>query len=319
MPTPEDSDETDWEHSGLDRREAALRWRNYFAGRQGLPVDVSVYDPDAFTARLIQRGVGQLRIMHIHGPAQMITYSGPFPEAGSAGHTLHLVYALQGTLDIDFSGRLTSVEAHHAALIDNTSFYTIDMKTEHEVIVAIIPMQWLVRYIPEPLANLCKLFDMREGWAPPLASLLQTITHQPGDYPAPRPVIAEQIGTLLAFAMRSRLPMAENSRGRLVHRIMQRIENGYSDPDLTPEHISREFGFSKRYLQSLLANSGTSFVRELTAIRLDRANEMLTDPLSRSLSIGDIAFRCGFLDPAYFARQFRKRFDTTPRAWREMG
>ncbi len=82
--------------------------------------------------------------------------------------------------------------------------------------------------------------------------------------------------------------------------------------------MSKALGISKRYLQTLLASSGTSFVRELNAARLDRASQFLVDPGMQGLSIADVAFRCGFLDPGYFARQFRKRFDATPRAWRGM-
>ena len=66
----------------------------------------------------------------------------------------------------------------------------------------------------------------------------------------------------------------------------------------------------------LLAGSGTSFVQELTARRLDRASDMLSDPRAGSLGVGEIAFRCGFLDPGYFARAFRKRFGATPSEWR---
>ena len=99
---------------------------------------------------------------------------------------------------------------------------------------------------------------------------------------------------------------------------MRRIEGDYSDPELSPEGVAADLGISKRYLQALLASSGTSFVRELNAVRLDRANILLTDPRTSALPVAEIAFRCGFLDPGYFARQFRKRFNATPRGWRAM-
>ena len=53
------------------------------------------------------------------------------------------------------------------------------------------------------------------------------------------------------------------------------------------------------------------------ATRLDRASNLLTDPRAAGLSLGEIAFRCGFLDPGYFARLFRKRFSVTPSRWRQ--
>ena len=75
-------------------------------------------------------------------------------------------------------------------------------------------------------------------------------------------------------------------------------------------------GISKRYLQTLLAGSGTSFVQELNAMRLERASDMLADPRARGLPVADVAYRNGFLDPGYFTRLFRKRFGITPSEWR---
>ena len=90
----------------------------------------------------------------------------------------------------------------------------------------------------------------------------------------------------------------------------------FADAELSPEQVAAECGISKRYLQALLAGSGTSFVQELNATRLDRASDLLGDARCRSLTIADIAFRSGFLDPGYFTRAFRKRFGITPSEWR---
>ena len=317
---PRSTEETggEWSSDGLARREAADRWRNYFAERQGTPIDVSVYDPDAFTARLINRGVGQVRILRIQAPAQRIVHHGSYPDVGSAGHLIHFLNSLHGVLNVRIGESWIEVEPGQAVMIDNARTYELDMKTPHEAIDMIMPLHWLARYLPDPLQMIGTVIDMREGWAPPLACMLDTISLQTEEYPAPRPVIAEQLGTLLAFATRTREPAAAKPGDRLAQKIMRRIENGFGDPQLSSARVAEEFRISKRYLQSLLANSGTSFVRELNAVRLDRASELLADPLARSLAIGDIAFRCGFLDPAYFTRLFRKRFDATPRAWREM-
>ena len=138
--------------------------------------------------------------------------------------------------------------------------------------------------------------------------------------PLPRPMIAEQVGTLLTLATGfHEAPAESRHRGQLARQILRRIETDFADPELSPERLAAELGISKRYLQQLLAGSGTSFVQELTATRLDRASDMLTDPRGGGLSVGEIAFRCGFLDPGYFARAFRKRFGRTPSEWRGSG
>jgi AraC-like DNA-binding protein len=137
------------------------------------------------------------------------------------------------------------------------------------------------------------------------------------DSPLPRPLIAEQVGALLTLATGFHEP-AQNSRhrGQLARQILRRIETDFADVELSPERIADDLGISRRYLQALLAGAGTSFVQELNATRLDRASDLLTDPRAASLSLGEIAWRCGFLDPGYFARLFRKRFGVTPSMWR---
>jgi AraC-like DNA-binding protein len=136
--------------------------------------------------------------------------------------------------------------------------------------------------------------------------------------PLPRPLIAEQLGHLLGLATGYREPEERTRhRGQLARQILRRIESDYADPDLSPEMVAQDCGISKRTLQTLLAGSGTSFVQELNATRLDRASDLLSDPRAKALPIADIAWRSGFLDPGYFTRLFRKRFGITPRQWRE--
>jgi AraC-like DNA-binding protein len=308
-----------WTSDGWGRGEAASRWLTHFAERrEGSPITVEVHDPDCFAARMVNRGVGQVRVLRLQAPAQRIAHRDAHPEIGSPEHLIHFLYALQGTLHVTTDEGETAVAPGHAMLIDNAVPYVLDMREPHEVIDLIMPQQWLAKHVPGSESAIGKPIAMWRGWAPPLACLMETITLQDEDYPAPRSYIAEQLGSLLALAIGVGEAPATRRSAHLTREIMQRIEKHFDDPELTPEGVAKALGVSKRYLQTLLANAGTSFVRELNAARLDQASQLLVDPAMASLSIADIAFRCGFLDPGYFARQFRKRFDATPRAWRTM-
>ena len=318
MPYSTEHPGRDWTSEGLEREVAVHRWRKYFGERQGSPVHVTVYDPSAFTARLVNRGVGQVRLLRIQAPAQRVEHSGSHPDPGSTDHLIHFIYSLQGTIGVETGSKFVPIHPGEAMMIDNADHYVLDMKSPHEAIDLIMPLYWLVRHLPAAESRIGQKVSMREGWAPPLACLMETITLEEEEFPVPRPVLAEQLGAALALAFGLAVDDPTHHATGLVREIMVRIEKDFGDPDLSPDQVAKELGISKRYLQSLLAGAGTSFVRELGAVRLDHASEMLTDPHSRNLAIGEIAFRCGFLDPGYFARQFRKRFDSTPRAWREM-
>jgi AraC-like DNA-binding protein len=314
MPEPTPSDDTSWSSAGLARREAVRQWQDWAASTIA-PIDVCVFDEGAFAARWSSHGVGQLRLLRLEAPAQRVVHNGD--GAGKATPSIQLVYARHGALETRMGGRRFTVHPGQFVLLDNTRFYQMEMATAHEALDLMMPLGWLDRYLSDPGALLGRPVSAKEGWGAPLGALLETMAQGIDRTPLPRPMIAEQVGTLLTLATGFHEPAAESRhRGQLARQILRRIETDFADPELAPERVAAELGISKRYLQQLLAGSGTSFVQELTATRLDRAGDMLSDPRGRALTVGEIAFRCGFLDPGYFARAFRKRFGRTPSEWR---
>jgi AraC-like DNA-binding protein len=313
------TDDASWTSAGLARPEAVRQWRDWAASTIA-PIDVCVFDESAFAARWSSHGVGQLRLLRLEAPAQRVVHSGE--GAGKATPSIQLVYARRGTLKTRMGGKRFAVRPGEFVLLDNTRFYQMEMDTAHEALDLMMPLGWLDRYLPDPGALLGRPVSARDGWGAPLGSLLEALVEGLGAEgidatPLPRPMIAEQVGTLLTLATGFHEPTSTSRhRGQLARSILRRIETDFADPELTPEGMAAELGISKRYLQQLLAGSGTSFVQELTATRLDRASDMLSDPRAGGLSVGEIAFRCGFLDPGYFARAFRRRFGRTPSEWR---
>jgi AraC-like DNA-binding protein len=309
-------DDYSWSSNGLTHGEAISQWRDWAASTIA-PIDVTVFDTDDFAARWTSHGVGQLRLLQLHAPAQRVVHTGTDGSAGRAAPSIQLVYARRGALRTRMAGKRFTVEPGQFVLLDNTRFYQMEMDTAHEAIDLIMPQGWLEKYLPDPEALLARPISANAGWGAPLGSLIETMVMGLAESPLPRPLIAEQVGALLALATGFHEP-AQNSRhrGQLAKQILRRIEHDYADVELSPERIAHDLGISRRYLQALLAGAGTSFVQELNATRLDRASDLLTDPRAASLSLGEIAWRCGFLDPGYFARLFRKRFGVTPSQWR---
>jgi len=73
--------------------------------------------------------------------------------------------------------------------------------------------------------------------------------------------------------------------------------------NLSPSHFSRIF---THYMH-------TSPIDYLIKIRLQQSTELLKD---KSVSISEIAFKCGFNDFSYFSKCFRQRYDCSPREYR---
>ena len=317
MPKPlPTSDDASWTSAGLGKREALKEWRDWAASTIA-PIEVTVFDQDGFAARWVSHGIGQLRMLQLHAPAQRVVHTGAEGSSGRAAPSIQLVYARRGALKTLMGGKRFTVEPGEFVLLDNTRFYQMEMDTEHEAIDLMMPRAGSRNTCPTP--KRCS-----RGRSTPVQAGARRSGHcskrclpDSNDAPLPRPLIAEQVGSLLGLATGFHEPgEGSRHRGQLARQILRRIESGYADPDMTPEAVATACGISKRYLQTLLAGIGTGFVQELNATRLDRASDLLSDSRAAGLPVAEIAFRCGFLDAGYFTRLFRKRFGITPREWR---
>lgn len=90
------------------------------------------------------------------------------------------------------------------------------------------------------------------------------------------------------------------------------IENHFSQP-ITMEELSHTSGYSDRQLirifQSAFGMTPSAYV---TKLRLQKAKQLLE---STDLSIGEVAWSCGFDDPNYFSRFFRKNTGASPKEY----
>ena len=84
--------------------------------------------------------------------------------------------------------------------------------------------------------------------------------------------------------------------------------------DLSLDDIARRVASSRRQLQRAYAEIGnTTFREHLTAVRMERAGEMLR---VRGLTVREVAHRVGYRQPAQFAKAFRRHHGVSPSAYR---
>ena len=101
---------------------------------------------------------------------------------------------------------------------------------------------------------------------------------------------------------------------KVISRITQYIDDNYHKPNLTLTKISSMFGINYHYLSRLFKHElNTSFSKYVTGIRVDVASRLLMD---KSLSVSQVSYSCGFEDPGYFCKVFKKSRGTTPADYR---
>jgi two-component system response regulator YesN len=100
---------------------------------------------------------------------------------------------------------------------------------------------------------------------------------------------------------------------RNLHKVLSYMDAHYCDADLSFESLAGEIGFSVSYISALLKKKmGTSFVRHLTALRMERARELLRG----SGKIVEVAEQLGYSDPYYFSHCFKRYTGLSPREYR---
>jgi transcriptional regulator GlxA family with amidase domain len=111
-------------------------------------------------------------------------------------------------------------------------------------------------------------------------------------------------------------PSTVHHRSSLFEEATAIVESEYGR-DLSLDDIARRVASSRRQLQRAYAEIGnTTFREHLTAVRMDRAAEMLA---VGGLTVREVAHRVGYRQPAQFAKAFRRRHGRSPSDFRAGG
>ena len=119
------------------------------------------------------------------------------------------------------------------------------------------------------------------------------------------------VGASIADGVISLQPESSRLGGvKRVKKVLRKIRREYMSA-ITLEELSNEAGVSSKYLCRLFADiTGRTPIDYLNYYRVERAAEEL---VSSYKSITEIATECGYNDPSYFVKQFRRYKGESPR------
>jgi AraC-like DNA-binding protein len=104
-----------------------------------------------------------------------------------------------------------------------------------------------------------------------------------------------------------------HSAHELLHGLISSVWERLSTP-LTLERLAADVGYTANYLNDLMReHTGRSLGRWITDMRMARARASLE---RTDAPIADVAIACGYDDPAYFSRAFRRAHGVSPATWR---
>jgi len=105
-----------------------------------------------------------------------------------------------------------------------------------------------------------------------------------------------------------------NKNQEFLTKLSNLLERRFPDSDFTIESMARDLNMSRTSLHLYLKKSmGKSASEILNEYRLKRAAIMLEN----DMPINEAAYACGYNDPNYFSRVFKKHYGQTPAKYRE--
>lgn len=105
-----------------------------------------------------------------------------------------------------------------------------------------------------------------------------------------------------------------NARAHFTYKMIRQYLNEKYDTAISRKTVAEEFGISPDYVSHLFQKFGAaSFHDELTRLRLEQAVRCLRQ---QQMKLARISELCGFDEPGYFIKVFRRHFGTTPGEFR---
>jgi len=107
---------------------------------------------------------------------------------------------------------------------------------------------------------------------------------------------------------------AVSPRNLLVEEIAQSILRNYPNPNFDLDGVLKSAPYCYDYLCRLFRNEmHTTPHKYLANLRLQTAADILR--IATGKSITEVARMCGYQDPLYFSRMFKKKYGVSPREY----
>ena len=270
-------------------------------------------EPEAFQGTLTRLTVGELELMSVNS-SPLVTCSAARDSGDERRFSLHLVHSGRCRLrlgETDFAA-----ETGDMIVVDARRTYDLAFERPVHGLLLTLPWARFGGHAATLESRAGRPIDLGAGPATVLSGFIRSawdqLVERDGEH---WPESASQViwDLLTSILQSDRADALSGSRAEdLRGRATTLIDRQLFDPEFRSSAIPDELGVSARYLQRVLAQTGTTPSRLLLARRLDAAAARLRHG-ARPCRITDIALECGFSDLSYFSRTFRRRFGVSAR------
>lgn len=301
-----------WSTEDVEQSRALEYWIDTVC-EQFLALEIDSPVRERFRGRLeqVDLGVASMSVIEAHASAIRRTHDN---IARSSEATFVLLQMRRGCMRLKQIGCDSFVGPGESILIDAQEPYDVECPEVSKAVLLLLPDQWLRRWVPCPAELAPRLFS-GGGWSAVLNAALATLDDDASrQFALPNNIVAEQLAALLALAAGPTSPAI--GPPKLLELLHRTLRDRLHEADLSPSAVAEIHGISTRSVHYAFARARTTFMKQLTCMRIERAAETLSDGRLADLPITEVAARCGFTDPSHFARRFRRQFGQSPLSYR---
>jgi AraC-like DNA-binding protein len=242
--------------------------------------------------------------------------------AHSVDECIHGNFILSGELKVVQGGRTNIAKPGDLVLYHSFSPVTLTVKSDDffDNLAFVIPTSQFAA-VPNAEDHFCNCLLSKRRLIEPLDSCLALLTKNL--YSSSPDELSSLFNACVALLPLAAGRFGSDSRkteipkiGHLLHDIHNFIDENISEEDLSPRLTAEHFGVSIRYVQKLLAHSGTTFGTYTMGERLQRIKSEMIAFSGHRVPISVLAFQWGFSDLSTFNRAFKDRFGCTPSHFR---
>ena len=289
----------------------------YFATALGdavVPFMIDRADPRLFQVRASFASLGAIGIWH-NSVSPHRSQRGPQQLARTGEHKFHLLLPLTGSWQVEHRSRL-QLQPGEILVHDTRYPFTLESHDNATLVDVAMTDAWLRRWLPNPSVLTARHIAGPSAWRQVLFSFLAELSPDLSIAPPlPLSVLSDQVGSLLALAAGSDWCTGRESSTALrsLHeRILDRIVERCTEPQLTASDIASSLGISVRTLHRALGAVRETFSSRLIEARVRVAHRMLMSPLFSRVTAAEIGRRAGFVSMSHFARVVRRHAGRSP-------
>lgn len=110
--------------------------------------------------------------------------------------------------------------------------------------------------------------------------------------------------------------LAKKQMNPIVEQLQARLVESFTDPELNLGKLLDESGYTPDYVRRLFhKETGMAPGEYLSGLRVSYAKQLMDQQAHLGLSVANISLMCGYYDPRYFSRLFRRATGVSPREY----